>query len=157
MNIKFPEIPKPTNGRLGDILKPILQILYLIKPASIPLFMKLIEELNSDRSNERGSSIEAELLSKVQELASEVKNGKLAVKRIADKINMGRVHQHELSYPYIGRRLGAMGFKKASIGNGCAAVLWDIKLIEGLMNKYGVEKHHKDLNHHKRLKIGKTP
>lgn len=157
MDEKMPDISKPADSRLGDILKPILQIIQLVKPASIPAFQRLVQELSRDKSNEKNSSLEAEVLSKIQLLENDVKYGKLAIKLITDRLNKDNLYHDNLTYQFIGRRLGAMGFKKVSIGNGCSAILWDEKLIKKLMNKYGVEKpqkHHKD---HKHIKINKTP
>jgi hypothetical protein len=48
--------------RLGDILKPLQQIIRMVKPEREPYFLRLIRELESEKLIEKADSIEAQIL-----------------------------------------------------------------------------------------------
>lgn len=54
----FVNIPKPASGRLGDILKPLQQIIRLVKPEREIRFLELVKELEAERLIEKADSLE---------------------------------------------------------------------------------------------------
>ncbi len=135
----LPDMPKPAPGRLGDILKPLHQIIRLVKPEREPSFLRLIKELQSERLVEKADSLEARILEVICMSESEVVTSKLTVKTITDKFNEGRSEKEKVNSRTIGRRLKAMGFKKVRMGDGSMAITWDNILIDRLRETYGMK------------------
>ncbi|MBI4038710.1 toprim domain-containing protein [Candidatus Daviesbacteria bacterium] len=135
---QFPEIPKPANGRLGDILRPLLQIVQLVKPEREEAFLRLIKELEKERLIEKADSLEAQILLVIIGLKDRVERGMLPVKDITDKLNENKPDDHKFSYHRVGRRLSALGFRKGKTGDGSSAIIWDDDLTERMKAKYGL-------------------
>lgn len=134
-------IQKPASGRLGDILKPIQQIIRLVRPEREPYFLRFIKELEAERLIEKADTIEAQILITLVGLKDQVEKGILAVKEITDSFNEGKPEKLQVTYQRVGRRLKAMGFKKARYGNN-SAILWDEKHLERMVDKYGLRETH---------------
>jgi len=137
----FPDIPKPTAGRLGDILKPLQQIIRLVKPEREPLFLRLVKELEADKLIEKAESLEAQILTVIIRLKDQRDKCVLPVKTITDAFNEDKPEKSKVSYQRVGRRLAAMGFKKARAGNN-AAIIWDQENINRMIDAYGLRETH---------------
>ncbi len=135
----LPDMPKPAAGRLGDILKPLLQVIRLVKPEVEEDFLSLVHELERDRMVEKAESLEAQVLSTLLSLKDSVVHGVVSVKAITDRFNQGRPEKARLTYQRVGRRLTAMGFKKARGSDGGAVILWDDDMLARLGERYGLE------------------
>lgn len=138
LGMVLPDILKPAGGRLGDILRPLVQIIKLVRPEREKPFMELIKELEAGRLIEKADSLEAQILLTVLGLKLEVEKGILPVKLITDTFNTGKPERYQYSYQRIGRRLTAMGFKKGKSGDGGAVVIWDSGLVDRVKTKYGI-------------------
>jgi len=136
----LPDIQKPAAGRLGDILKPLQQIIRLVKPEQEPSFLELVKELEQERLNEKADSLEAQILMTILSLKDQVARGSLPVKGITDAFNKGKPEKSQISYQRVGRRLSAMGFKKGRAGDGASTILWDEKKVERMIDTYGLRK-----------------
>jgi DNA primase catalytic core len=137
----FTDIPKPAAGRLGDILKPLQQIIRMVKPEREPSFLRLIRELEAEKLVEKADSLEAQVLSVLIGLEDQVERGMLPIKKITDVFNEGKSEKSQVTYQRVGRRLSAMGFKKARAGNN-AAILWDQENIDRMIDAYGLRETH---------------
>ena len=136
---KLPAVSKPANGRLGDILRPIYQIIRMVKPDNEENFLQFVNDLQSARAIEKSGSLEAEIIQAIINLECNVDKGILPVKLITDTINEERPERYRTSYQRIGRILSALGFSKCKTGDGAAAILWDAGLISKLKTNYGLE------------------
>lgn len=134
------DIPKPAAGRLGDILKPLQQIIRLVKPEREPSFLRLIRQIESEKLIEKADSLEAQILAVLIGLEEQVERGMLPVKRITDAFNEGKPEKGQVTYQRIGRRLSAMGFKKARAGDGASAIIWDEENIGRMREAFGLRK-----------------
>jgi len=134
------DIPKPASSRLGDILKPILQIVRLVKPEREGHLMKLVKELESDRMIDKSDSFEAHLLKVILDLKDNVERGILSIKLITDTFNEDKQDRFQITYQRVGRRLSAMGFKKGKNPDGASAIIWDSESIERMEETYGLRK-----------------
>jgi hypothetical protein len=135
---KLPAIPKPAPSRLGDILKPLLQIIRLVKPDQEPAFLDLVKKIQQERRMDQSESMEAEAIKAVLELETSVVNGALSAKVITDKINENKDERIKLTPQKIGRILKALGFSKARAGNN-HGIWWDSDLLEQLKASYGLK------------------
>lgn len=136
----FADIPKPAAGRLGDILKPLQQIIRMVKPEREPSFLKFVRELEAEKLIEKADSLEAQILMTLVGLKGQVEKGILPVKAITDAFNEGKSEKSQVTYQRIGRRLSAMGFKKARASDGASAIIWDEESIERMKETYGLRK-----------------
>lgn len=139
LNDMLPDMLKPAAGRLGDILKPLLQIIRFVRPEREDDFMALVSGFETDRLIEKADSLEAQILNALMSLKDQVAHGILPVKAITDRFNEGKHEKIKVTYQRIGRRLTAMGFKKARGDNGAAVVLWDDDMLARLMERYGLK------------------
>lgn len=139
LNDTLPDMPKPAAGRLGDILKPLLQIIRFVRPEREDNFMALVSGFEAERLIEKADSLEAQILNALMSLKDQVAHGILPVKAITDRFNEGKHEKIKVTYQRIGRRLTAMGFKKARGDDGAAVVLWDDDMITRLMERYGLK------------------
>jgi hypothetical protein len=135
----LPETAKPANGRLGDILKPLLQMVCLVRPERHTAFMQLVSKLESERMTDESDSLEGHILEAIIRKEVEVRGNMLPVKDIAEAINENRSEHFQVSSHTIGRRLKAMGFTKTRGGDGSAAIVWDNDKIEKMRPKYGLK------------------
>ena len=135
---ELPEIHKPAGGRLGDILKPLHQIILLVRPEREGAFLRLVRQIEEERLTEKADSLEAHILAVVARLGDQVERRLLPVKKITDAFNEGRPEKAQVTYQRIGRRLSAMGFKKDRGGDGAFAIVWDEELLNKLKQKYGL-------------------
>jgi len=135
----LPDIRKPTSGRLGDILKPLLQVIRLVNPSREPAFISLVGELQRERLLDKSLSLDAEILEAVHGLLGRVERGLLRVQAITEQLNLNRAENFRLSNHSIGRRLTAMGFTRARAGDGAAAISYDNQQIIQMLIAYGLE------------------
>jgi hypothetical protein len=135
----LPEAQKPCVGRLGDILKPLLQTIRLVNPQKEAGFMALTRNLERDRLMEKSTSLEAEIIYAVNDLTDQVWNGFLPVKAVTDVLNTERPEKSRLTYQRVGRILSAMGFRKGRTSDGAAAIYYDNQQVIQILESYGLE------------------
>jgi len=131
-------IEKPERGRLGDILKPLLQVILLVRPEREPEFRKIARIFQNEKYADRADTQEAQILSVVIDLESEVHNGLLPVKMITDTLNVDYSEKFKVTYQRVGRMLKSLSFKKIKSGNGSAFVVYDLELLARLKLRYGL-------------------
>jgi hypothetical protein len=141
LGVPFPELPKVARGRLGDILRPLHQIVRRVRPEREAAFMRLVASIESAKLIEKADTLEAQIVAVLVELEGSVDRGMLSVKLITDTLNKGRPERAQISYQRAGRRLQAMGFEKCRAGNN-AAIVWDRGKIERLEESYGLRETH---------------
>ena len=109
---ELPQARKPCRGRLGDILRPLLQVLLIAVPEEKKRFMRLCGELEQERYENLADTLEAQILQAIKDLDSEIEKGLLEAKKIGDKINEGVPEKFKKSQSAITRICTRMGFKK---------------------------------------------
>lgn len=135
MEAGLSDVEKPSRGRLGDIMKPLLQVLRAVAPDEEDGFMDVVRDQEGQRLIERSESLEAEVVRAVAELVGPGDPNWLPVKTITDHLNEGRTERRSLTTQGVGRRLKALGFEKRRVSTG-TEVRRDEILLEGLSQKY---------------------
>jgi len=79
------DIPKPAAGRLGDILKPLQQIIRLVKPEREESFLGLVKELEAEKLIEKADSLEAQILTVLAEAKGFVEQDFRKINDICEK------------------------------------------------------------------------
>lgn len=138
LGMPLPEAEKPAHGRLGDILRPILQVIRLVRPDREGALIDLVHLLEGERRLEKTETIEAQILQAAVLLRDRVENGILPVKFIVENLNLDKPDRQKLSPQLVGRRLTALGIKKAKTVGGASAVIWDQRQLEQIASKYGL-------------------
>ena len=135
----LPEMPKPASGRLGDILKPLCQIVHLTHPERESKFLGLVGDLEAERRMDRSEGLEASILSAIVRSAAEVRGGVLSVKTITDALNADLPERSHRTPRKVGWKLRALGLERARMGDGSRGIRWSEAQLRMLCQKYGVE------------------
>jgi hypothetical protein len=135
---ELPQIDKPAKGRLGDILKPLMQVILLVAPEWEKEFRQLISQLDQDRKVQKSESTDAKLISIIAGLEREVEEGLLRSQKILEAYNQGVSEKFKISDKSLGWKLKALGFPKKQTENG-KCIVYDKKLLESLMVKFGLK------------------
>ncbi len=136
---KLPDVAKPADGRLGDILKPILQIIELICPERKPMFSQLVSDLIKSREMEKLESTEARVVRAILSSKDQIRNGALSVKAITDSFNASNRQKFPISYQKMGWLLSSIGLEKCKTHEGGSAILWDEGKILKVSKSYGID------------------
>jgi len=135
---ELPEVRKPTTGRLGDILKPLRQIVRLVRPDREEAFLAFVADLQRERLQEKAETLESELLRSLDGLREQVQEGVLPVRLVTQALNEGRPDKDRVSDQRVGRRLRSLGFQKGQRKEAGATILWDEEKLLRAMEAYGL-------------------
>jgi DNA primase len=136
---KLPDVKTPAKGRLGDIMKPILQIVRLMCPEREDSLMEFIYAIRDKRLSDKRESFQAKLIMVVMGLRDKVENGRLSVEIITDAVNAEKEDdKFHFSIKTIGRQLRGIGFRRLPLKDNKAAIAYDLKEIVRFGLKYGV-------------------
>lgn len=133
---------KPADGRLGDILSPLYQIMLTFFPEQKEVFLRLLKKIEKMKTESATDTYEGKIIDAVIQLKELVAGSKLPVDAITDYIN--DVHKMTLKNQTVGRLLTALGFEKIRITGGKRAILYDMELIKKLAQQYGVSEESDD-------------
>jgi hypothetical protein len=136
----LPEAKKPVSGRLGDILRPLLQIIRLVKPSQEPDFMRLISEIQNQRRIEKAESLEAQVLLSILRLKDKVQRGVLPVQAITDELNQGKAEKYQFSAKRISGVLKSLGLSTpGTTSTGAAGMIWNEAVMDKLLTTYSIK------------------
>ena len=135
---QLPACDCPFVGRMGDISKNLIQMIRLAKPKYEPLLLEFLSRVEEQKNLQKLETLEARIIQAVCDLAGQVRNGRLPVKAIHERLNRGRDARSQIDSSLIGRKLGNLGFDKAKTSTGCIAMLWDTGLVQRVAAHYGL-------------------
>lgn len=135
----LPDVSRIAPGRLGDILRPLHQVIMLTRPEREADFKELAQSLQKERQMDKSESLEAQILRAIFELSDRVEHGKLPVKIITDHLNLGKSERRQFTPHSIGHRLWSMGLQRGRTSTGSSAMLWDETLLERVSRSYGLQ------------------
>lgn len=138
MGNELPALEKPAHGRLGDIIKPLYQIITLVNREREADFLALVREIEEGRKLDKSQGLEAQLIQTVAELDQRVINGYLSVMAVTELYNLDKSERQRLTPQRVGRKLKALGFEGGRTGDGSAAIGYDQSKIERLIAAYGL-------------------
>jgi putative DNA primase/helicase len=140
LGTSLPEAPKSVSGRLGDILRPLVQVIRLVRPEREAALINLIEALQKQKRSRQGETLEGLIFSALIGLEGKVSGGRLSVQDITAAYNQDKSEKFQINEKIVGRRLAAMGFQKTPIGKGNSAIFWNDELINMLCSYYGISR-----------------
>jgi len=139
LNQPLPEASKPAAGRLGDILRPLRQIVRLARPDRESAFLAFVNRLQRERLTDRAETLEAELLRILEGLRDRVSEGLLPVRLVTEALNDGRLEKDQVSSQKVGWRLRSLGFEKGRREEAGATIRWDEGALARAMQAYGLQ------------------
>lgn len=137
-NDSLPQVRKIAKSRLGDITRPLFQILLKVNPQEEERFIKLVKKIEDTRLTDKSGSIDAEIIQAWMAVEHEIVNGVLANALVATGFNKDKSDKEQLTPRRIGNRLRAFGFQPTHTGNHTLGFFWDKDLTERLAKEYGV-------------------
>lgn len=138
LGVEMPEVDKIVDGRFGDILKPLHQIIKLVCPSKEADFIGVVKELQNRRMESKSGTVEGEIIQTILSLKGEVYRNILPTKMITDTLNKDKTDREKQTYQKIGRRLNIMGFQKATMDTGASAIEWNEELVNTLAIEHGI-------------------
>lgn len=136
MGKPLPEMQKVYGGRFGDITLPLLKVVRLVAPDREEDLLELFASMEKGRLNEKSRTLEGDMLTALQSLENETKNGKLPLKRLVEKLNEERTEKEAVTPRFISSRIRALGFQLTS--RNPADIVWNAELLEQCLVSYGI-------------------
>jgi hypothetical protein len=138
LNRQLPEVSKPVKGRLGDILKPIRQIVHLAC-SDESWFMDFVNDIDESNKSEYGDTDEATVLKAIVSCMGKIENGHLLHADTLGAINDGRSERLKMTPQRLGRIARRLGFNPYNQGN-LRGIYINEGLLDRLCQRYGVKK-----------------
>lgn len=111
MDCDMPEAKKPCRGRLGDILRPLRQVVLLVAPDEEKLFLRLCSEIQNQRYDTLADTLEASIMQAISDLEDQIENCKLLSKTITEKLNEDIPEKFHRAQRTITQACKRMGFR----------------------------------------------
>jgi hypothetical protein len=134
---ELPVIDKPTVGRLGDIMHPLIAVAQVLPSEASDGLIGLIQELEAERKDAEADTLAGKIVSALAELEGEVHECRIPFERVRDKVNEGVDERYHRSPQKIGRELSSLGIKRVK-SNRIAYVVWEPKTMKEIFKRYGV-------------------
>jgi hypothetical protein len=128
---------KAFTGRFGDITLPLLKIIKLVAPAEEKGLLALLATMEKGRLNEKSRTLEGDILTALLNLENEVKNSKLPLKRLVEKLNEERSEKEKVTPRFVSPRLRSLSFQLTS--RNPADIVWNAELLEHCLIAYGIK------------------
>ena len=133
----LPEVPKPAKYRLGDILRPIAQIITAVCPDRMSALTSIIEKFEEDRVNTLADSPEGKLIRILLGLEIEAEAGVIATKKVMESFNEDVPSHYHMGVVSVGKKLSSLGFLNSKTPNGERGFLLNPELLQKLAKQYG--------------------
>lgn len=137
---EFDEIKRVARRRLNEILTPLYQVLMLIAPGREDEFKSTVKDIERQRQDEAGMSLEAEIIEKVIEYQKKEGQDFFLTNNITEMMNETRTERSRVSDMLIANRLKKLGFHKereaGTLRNGFRV---NPELLKHLEIQYGIE------------------
>ena len=135
---KLPRVEKIVKGRLGDIIKPLYQIICKICPENKDIFIETIKKIEKTKLTDKSNSMEAEILLAISRCMNEIVRGVVACQLITNKYNDTKEEKEKITSRRIGNKIRSLGFNSTTTYTGALGFFWDLDLFDKLIKEYGV-------------------
>jgi hypothetical protein len=135
---KIPNLDKPANGRLGDILSPLSDIMAACFPNKSEIFNKLVELVTSKKMDDATDTFEAQVVEAVMKAENKVVDGFLPVDLVACFFNEGKNENLAVKSETIGRILRGLGFTSRRTTGGKRGIYFDPETVKTIAYQYGL-------------------
>lgn len=101
----------------------------------IPSYARDYEQMIRE---ERGASVDAEIVRALIQARDRVQSGKLAIKEIAEVLNADRPEREHFTNRAVSNFLSTLGFRRTHVHGGRAAIFYDVHLIKSRAGQFGL-------------------
>ena len=109
----LPDCNKPARGRLGDLTKPLLQMIRLAKPVAEEMLLRFIQQQETERMLEKSESPQALLVQALSDAAHEASSGRLLIKTILHYLKRNNPTSFQRDSAWVGRSFRRWDSKKS--------------------------------------------
>jgi hypothetical protein len=136
IDCELPLVEKPLAGRLGDILKPIRQIVNLTC-SDESWFLDFAKDEADLKRSESVDTDDARVVTAIVQALGNVEHGHLLHSHILNAINSGLSEQFKMTPQKLGRITKRLGFRRYSSGS-LRGIVFNQGLLDRLCQRYGV-------------------
>jgi hypothetical protein len=132
---------KILRSRLGDIIRPLHQVLLHIAPQYEEEFIKIVKLISETKLTEKSSSVTAEVLVAVKKICDEaanITNGVFPCQLVTNQYNTDKDEKEKIKSRRVGAILKSLGFKPTQTNNNTLGFIYKENLIVRLLGEYGV-------------------
>ncbi|MFH1971610.1 MAG: hypothetical protein ABIJ05_04480 [Patescibacteria group bacterium] len=137
-NTELLNTDKPADGRLGDILKPISDIVYTFFPNKVDDFKSLTEKIIAKKQDDATDTFEAQVVEVIVGAEKQVVEGFLSIELVTSIFNEGKDERFAIRSETIGRVLRGLGFSGRRGAAGKRGIYYDTDLVKSIANQYGL-------------------
>jgi len=98
--------------------------------------IQCMRDITKTRFDEEQVSIEAQIFEAILNSADQVDSGKLSVRTVTERFNVGLPEKEQVTSRFIGRKVTALGFEKCKLTGGLRGFYWNVDLVERLRARY---------------------
>lgn len=135
------EIDKPVKGRLGDIVRPLLEVVINVAPEFKDNFITLIKDIENTKLVSKASSLDSDILLVMKKLENNVIGGTLPNQLILDEYNRDKSKEEELRARKMSNLIKSFGFKPTRTSINAVGFFYDSKMLDRLLKEHGVPLH----------------
>ena len=135
-NDNLPKISKMVRSRLGDIVKPLHQILMKVNPEEEELFIRLIKKIEKTKLVEKIGSTDSDILQAWVTVKGEAIGGVLACQLVTTEFNVEKDEKEKLSSRRVGNRLKSYGFQPTTTNTKTLGFFLNEEVLQKLIKEY---------------------
>lgn len=135
-NDDLPRVEKVVKSRLGDIIRPLHQILLKVNPEKENEFIEMVKRIEKTRLVERIGTVDSDIIQSIINVRSEVTSGIITCQLITNEFNRERDDKDRLSSRKVGNRLKSFGFQPTQTNTRTLGFFWDDNRINKLIKEY---------------------
>jgi hypothetical protein len=136
MDRDLPAVTKPCAGRLGDILKPLRQIVNAVCPNE-NWFLDLVRNLQVQRKRTGVDSLDAQVVAAMVQERKSISNGHLLNEVLLNALNEKRSERERITPQKLGKIIARLGFERYTSGQQ-RGFYWKEELVKRLCERYGI-------------------
>jgi hypothetical protein len=136
MDRDLPVVPKPCTGRLGDILRPLRQIVNVVCHDE-DWFVELVKALEAQRKHVGADSLDAQVVNAMRQVQESINDGHLLNEVLLNALNEKRSERERITPQKLGKIIARLGFEKYTSGQQ-RGFYWKDELVKRLCKRYGI-------------------
>jgi hypothetical protein len=133
---QLPTVAKPVASRLGDLLKPIRQIVNMVCPNE-RWFLDFAKDAEDQKRKDGLDNDEVKVVNAIVQALDRAENGHLLHSHIIETINDGLSERYHMSTQRLGRITKRLGFGRYNSGSA-RGIYIDEELLDRLCQRYGI-------------------
>jgi hypothetical protein len=140
VNCEWEQPRKILKSRLGDIVRPLHQVLLRVAPHYEEAFKEIVKKVSETKLTEKSSSVTAEILLAIEKTAKagNVVNGVFACQIVTNLLNENKDEKEKLKSRRVGSIIKSLGIKATQTNTNTLGFIYKEDLIVRLLGEYGV-------------------